>query len=73
MKKTINRILVSVSVDKNKTTAGFIACSFSIGDASGQTTVQLTDEEISAVIETAKLKSAARLSEDGSEVVDGTL
>mgnify|MGYP003136076871 CR=1 FL=1 len=73
MKKTINRILVSVSLDKNQSTAGFITCSFSIGDASGQTTVELTDEEISAIIENAKTKAADRLSEDGSEVVDGTL
>lgn len=73
MQKTINRILVNVSADPNKSSTGFVTAQYSIGSASGQTTVELTEEEFSAVLETAKTKAAARLAEDGSEVVDGTL
>ena len=73
MQKTINRILVTVSVDPNKNSTGFVTAHYSIGSASGQTTVELTEDEFSAVLETAKTKAAVRLAEDGSEVVDGTL
>ena len=70
MEKTLTRISFAASHDDVK--AGHCKADFKIGTASGSVLLDLTDEEMSPVIEAAKAKLITKLEEDGSTVVDAT-
>ena len=70
MEKTLTRILFTASNDEAK--SGHCKADFKIGAATGSVLISLEDEDMSAVLESAKTKLIAKLEEDGSTVVDAT-
>ena len=73
MEKTITRVWFSASSDEGGTTTGHIQAKFNIGSALGHQKIDLTADDMGAVLASAKAKAIAKLEEDGSTVVDGTL